>query len=429
MLTPKMKRQETVSRISPPASGPITVEIPDHAVHVPIALPRSRSEKVAVMIPSVAGTSSAPVTPCSPRARISSVAVGAGGAQQRGDAEPHDPEREHALAPVDVPERAADQQQRAQREQVGVDDPLLVGEPDPEIGADLRQRHLDDGAVHEDDDGAEDARDQREALGLCRHCLEASLPPSSAWTAPSPSSSIPPPAAVARPSSCRRPRPSSGGSVFRCTARRPPASTTRRSWPAPPPRPARPCSRSAATGSSAPWPARCADTGTPLGVLPGGRGNDFARVLGIPATRPRRCARWSPRPSASSTSAEAGGRPFIGIASLRLRLGGQPHRQRVAGWLKGNLVYLYAALRALATWKPARFELVLDGEVRVYTGWSVGACNSKAYGGGMYAAPDAELDDGLLDVVVSERTSRFDFVCRLLPGCSRARTSTCPTCT
>ena len=109
--------------------------------------------------------------------------------------------------------------------------------------------------------------------------------------------------------------------------------------------------------------------------------------------------------------------------------------------VKGNLVYLYAALRAVATWTPARFELVLDGKVRVYTGWSVGACNSKAYGGGMYAAPNAELDDGLLDVVVSERTSRFNFVFRLLPRvfkgthvdlpyvheCARARCGSAPT--
>ena len=99
MLTPKMKRQETVSRISPPASGPITVEIPDHAVHVPIALPRSRSEKVAVMIPSVAGTRSAPVTPCSPRARISSVAVGAAAHNSEVTPNPMTPSENMRLRP------------------------------------------------------------------------------------------------------------------------------------------------------------------------------------------------------------------------------------------------------------------------------------------------------------------------------------------
>jgi YegS/Rv2252/BmrU family lipid kinase len=157
-----------------------------------------------------------------------------------------------------------------------------------------------------------------------------------------------------------------------------------------------------------------ADTGTPLGVLPGGRGNDFARVLGIPGDAAEAVRALVAAPERKLDLAEAGGRPFIGIASC----GFDSVANRIANesrLVKGNLVYLYAALRAVATWTPARFELVLDGKVRVYTGWSVGACNSKAYGGGMYAAPNAELDDGLLDVVVSERTSRFTFVFRLLP--------------
>ena len=157
-----------------------------------------------------------------------------------------------------------------------------------------------------------------------------------------------------------------------------------------------------------------ADTGTPLGVLPGGRGNDFARVLGIPGDTAEAVRALVNAPERKLDLAEAGGRPFIGIASC----GFDSVANRIANesrLVKGNLVYLYAALRAVATWTPARFELVLDGKVRVYTGWSVGACNSKAYGGGMYAAPNAELDDGLLDVVVSERTSRFNFVFRLLP--------------
>jgi diacylglycerol kinase family enzyme len=119
---------------------------------------------------------------------------------------------------------------------------------------------------------------------------------------------------------------------------------------------------------------------------------------------------------------EAGGRPFIGIASC----GFDSDANRIANQarhVRGQVVYAYAALRALAAWKPARFELVLDGDPsRTYIGWSVGACNSKAYGGGMYAAPDAELDDGLLDVIVCERTSKATFVTRILPGLFRGGT-------
>ena len=48
-------------------------------------------------------------------------------------------------------------------------------------------------------------------------------------------------------------------------------------------------------------------------------------------------------------------------------------------------------------------------------GYSVAAANSKAYGGGMFAAPDAELDDGLLDVVTTRRDRASSASCRGLP--------------
>ncbi|HTC73734.1 MAG TPA: hypothetical protein VK655_12665, partial [Solirubrobacteraceae bacterium] len=55
------------------------------------------------------------------------------------------------------------------------------------------------------------------------------------------------------------------------------------------------------------------------------------------------------------------------------------------------------------------------GETRSFTGFSVGAANSKTYGGGMRAAPDAMLDDGLLEVIVCEQVSKLAFLTRILP--------------
>ncbi len=58
---------------------------------------------------------------------------------------------------------------------------------------------------------------------------------------------------------------------------------------------------------------------------------------------------------------------------------------------------------------------MLDGQRHAFTGYSVGAANSKAYGGGMYAAPDALLDDGLLDVPYCEQISKLRFLTTILP--------------
>jgi diacylglycerol kinase family enzyme len=49
------------------------------------------------------------------------------------------------------------------------------------------------------------------------------------------------------------------------------------------------------------------------------------------------------------------------------------------------------------------------------TGYSVGAANNQAYGGGMFAAPQAVLDDGLFDVVWCEQTGKLRFLTQVLP--------------
>jgi YegS/Rv2252/BmrU family lipid kinase len=160
--------------------------------------------------------------------------------------------------------------------------------------------------------------------------------------------------------------------------------------------------------------ALCEVPGAVLGVLPGGRGNDFARVVGIPLDAEAACevvATGAPR---ALDMGQAGDTPFIGVASL----GFDSDANRIANEAParlGQLVYLYGALRALAAWKPADFTLEVDGSRVPFSGWGVAMANSKAYGGGMYVAPDAELDDGALDVVRLETTSKSRFVRRVLP--------------
>jgi YegS/Rv2252/BmrU family lipid kinase len=151
-----------------------------------------------------------------------------------------------------------------------------------------------------------------------------------------------------------------------------------------------------------------------LGVLPGGRGNDFARALGIPLD-PRRACEVLARGVATPIDLGAvNSKPFIGIASC----GFDSDANRIANETRivtGNLVYAYGALRALAGWKPASFRVTIDGgEPRTFTGYSVAAANSKAYGGGMFLAPQASLEDGLLDVVTIAYLPKARFL-RLLP--------------
>ena len=156
--------------------------------------------------------------------------------------------------------------------------------------------------------------------------------------------------------------------------------------------------------------------GAVLGVLPGGRGNDLVRVLGISQDPIEACATIAEGLPRAIDVGEVDGRAFVGIASVGFDSDANRIANEAPSWL-GNLVYAYGALRALIAWRPARFQVKLDqiGERHSFAGYTVGACNSKTYGGGMRAAPDALLDDGLLDVVVCESVSKLRFLTRILP--------------
>jgi YegS/Rv2252/BmrU family lipid kinase len=137
-----------------------------------------------------------------------------------------------------------------------------------------------------------------------------------------------------------------------------------------------------------------------MAIIPTGRGNDFARVLGIPKD-PAEAARLAA--TGEERLLDVGrvdGKTFVGIASA----GFDSDANRIANAariVRGNLVYFYAGLRALIAWKPAHFTVTIDGEPHEVDGFNVLVANSKAYGGGMYPVPQAELDDGMLDVMLT----------------------------
>lgn len=143
-----------------------------------------------------------------------------------------------------------------------------------------------------------------------------------------------------------------------------------------------------------------------LAIVPAGRGNDLARVLGIPRD-PRAAARLAVEGEERRIDvAEVNGRPFVGIASLGI----DSDANRIANetrLVSGDLVYLYAGLRALAGWRAATFSVRIDGQDHEMTGYSVAVANSKAYGGGMWLVPHARLDDGRLDVLMVSEQSKL----------------------
>jgi len=158
--------------------------------------------------------------------------------------------------------------------------------------------------------------------------------------------------------------------------------------------------------------------GGTLGVVPAGRGNDFARMLGLPS-EPADVATLLLEGDVRAVDLLAlsfsgapprivAGSVYSGVDARAGELVDRAHR------LPRKLQYPYAALRALATYTPARYLVSVDGVEQEYAAANVVVANSAYYGSGMKIAPSATVSDGVLDVVVIEAASKLALM-RSLP--------------
>jgi len=150
----------------------------------------------------------------------------------------------------------------------------------------------------------------------------------------------------------------------------------------------------------------------PLAVLPGGRGNDFCRKLGIPQDPVAACDIIAAGSVRAVDVALAGDRSYLGIASA----GFDSDVQEIVNGTRlklGAAVYVYGTLRALGGWRPARWTVTVDGEAAEFSGYSVAVANSGMFGGGMRYVPGASLDDGMLDVVFVAEAPKRHFLASL----------------
>ncbi|MEG8275329.1 diacylglycerol/lipid kinase family protein [Streptomyces sp. AHA2] len=145
-------------------------------------------------------------------------------------------------------------------------------------------------------------------------------------------------------------------------------------------------------------------TGALFGMVPAGRGNDFARALGLPGD-PEGVARvllhGTPRAvdtievtSSVHAATVVLGSVYAGVDALANQHANQSRM------LRGPASYYAGALRAISTWRPVRYRVTVDGHDHAYSGYTVVAANSSYYGSARRIAPDARPDDGLLDVVM-----------------------------
>ena len=160
--------------------------------------------------------------------------------------------------------------------------------------------------------------------------------------------------------------------------------------------------------------------GVTLGILPTGTGNDLAATLCIPedadlAEDVIRQDRVRTLDVARVRSEGIGERFFINVATGGL---GAEISRANEGDLKerwGKLSYLRASLEVARDFDVRELTLYLDGEERKVRAVNVVVGNCRYAGGGWLAAPKANPEDGLLDVVILETLGLTD-VLQLAPA-------------
>ena len=147
--------------------------------------------------------------------------------------------------------------------------------------------------------------------------------------------------------------------------------------------------------------------GVTLALLPSGTGNDLAATLAVPENPDEagdviRQGKVRTLDAARVRSTGIGERFFINVATggIGAKISDATDRELKSKW--GKLSYLRASLEVARSFDVKEVTLHLDGQEHALRAVNMAVGNCRYAGGGWLAAPKANPEDGLLDVVVIE---------------------------
>ena len=153
-----------------------------------------------------------------------------------------------------------------------------------------------------------------------------------------------------------------------------------------------------------------AATGTPLGIVPAGTGNDVARYFDIPRKDTDAAVdRVVAGVTRTIDLARSGSQYFVTVLAAGFDAVVNERANRMT-WPKGQMRYNIATLAELRVFEPLPYTLQLDDRQVSLEAMLVAVGNGPSFGGGLRITEGAVLDDGLLDVVIIKPISKPDLI-------------------
>ncbi|HLJ32267.1 MAG TPA: diacylglycerol kinase family protein [Ktedonobacteraceae bacterium] len=153
-------------------------------------------------------------------------------------------------------------------------------------------------------------------------------------------------------------------------------------------------------------------TETVLGIIPTGTMNNLARSLHIPETIEEACAVIAEGRTHAIDVGKINDHVFIEVAGIGLEAALFPAAEEFKSpgvW--STLHGILSGLRTLLAFRPATLRIALDNKQRrAINAIQVTICNAPFYGAHLQAAPEAVMDDGLLDIVIYRHFSKFEYL-------------------
>lgn len=144
----------------------------------------------------------------------------------------------------------------------------------------------------------------------------------------------------------------------------------------------------------------------PLGLVPAGSGNGFARELGVDHHSARAIADALAAEPRAIDLGEVGDRLFVNVAGFGVDAYVAAEFDKRGG-RRGFAGYVAIAARALVTYVPQEYTITTAESCKTSRAVLVTVANSAQFGNSARIAPRALLDDGLLDLVVVEERARW----------------------